>query len=99
MRRRARIAEIEIGDDEADIVLNEFEIRAGKREANKLFKKIEYIISTAGLLNIDTAINKKSELIIKYEDRLFLNPLSKVRAIPRKQDKPKQTEMEKEFGL
>ena len=34
-------------------------------------------------LQLDSAINKKMDMLIKMEDRLFLNPLAKVKNIPK----------------
>jgi phage terminase small subunit len=50
-------------------------------------------------LQLETAINKKMELLIKMEDRSFLNPLAKVKGIPQKQEKPKKTPLQQRgFG-
>lgn len=53
------------------------------RKINNLIKKINYLLSTDGLLSLETAINKKMDMLIKMEDRLFLNPLSKVKNVPK----------------
>jgi phage terminase small subunit len=47
--------------------------------AKKLFEKVEYILSTSGILSIDSAINKKADQLTKMEDRLFLNPQAKIK--------------------
>lgn len=50
-------------------------------------------------LQLETAINKKMELLIKMEDRSFLNPLAKVKGIPRKEKKPGKTPLQQRgFG-
>lgn len=41
------------------------------------------IISVDGILRIESAINKKMDMLIKMEDRLFLNPLAKVKNVPK----------------
>ncbi|WP_312118141.1 terminase [Brevibacillus reuszeri] len=48
------------------------------------------LASIEGVLKIETAINKKMDMLIKMQDRLFLNPLSKVKSVPKpkKDDKP-----------
>jgi len=51
------------------------------KEAGNLFKKIEYILSVAGHLQIDNAINKKRDELLHMEDRLFLNPLSRIKHV------------------
>lgn len=47
---------------------------------------LSQLASMDGILKIETAINKKMDMLIKMQDRLFLNPLSKVKSVP----KPKQ---------
>lgn len=49
-------------------------------------------------LQLDTAINKKMDMLIKMEDRLFLNPLSKIKNIPKKEPEKKNPLAEKGFG-
>lgn len=50
-------------------------------------------------LQLESAINKKMELLIKMEDRSFLNPLAKVKGIPQPKEKPKQTPLQQRgFG-
>lgn len=41
-------------------------------------------------IKIQTAINKKMDMLIKMQDRLFLNPLAKVKNVPKpkEEDKP-----------
>ena len=60
--------------------------------------KINYIVSVDGVLKIDSAINKKMDMLIKMEDRLFLNPLSKVKNVPKKEPKTIDPATAKGFG-
>lgn len=62
-----------------EILNEEFNIK----QINNLIRKINFLTSTDGLLNIETAINKKMDMLIKMEDRLFLNPLAKVKNVPK----------------
>lgn len=52
---------------------------------------INRLLKIDPLLQIETAINKKMDMLIKMEDRLFLNPLAKVKNVPQKpkEEKPK----------
>ena len=51
---------------------------------------IEYLLRCNVDFQLDTAINKKMDMLIKMEDRLFLNPLAKVKNVPKvKEEKPK----------
>jgi phage terminase small subunit len=40
-------------------------------------------------LQLDSAINKKMDMLIKMEDRLFLNPLAKIKNVPKKEKERK----------
>jgi phage terminase small subunit len=61
----------------------------------RIRKKLMDMCSTGAVLNIDTAINKKMEMLIKMEDRLFLNPLAKVKNVPKKQEEKPQDPMQR----
>ena len=52
----------------------------GRIEAMRL-NKIETYLEISRL-NLESDINKKSELLTKLEDRLILNPLSKIKVVP-----------------
>lgn len=66
----------------------------------KLIKKSNYLISVNGLLALDKSINAKMETLLKMEDRLFLNPLAKVKNIPKKEEKEEVNPLkEKGFDL
>jgi len=51
------------------------------------------------ILSLESAINKKHEILIKLEDRLFLNPLAKVKNVPKKEKEKPKNEMEEEFAI
>ncbi|MFA5385999.1 MAG: hypothetical protein WC364_15315 [Eubacteriales bacterium] len=98
LQHRDRISQIEIEPEESVNLIEALEMRFGSRRAVKLFEKIEYIISVGGLLNLETAINKKQDMLIKMEDRLFLHPLAKVKNVPRKEPEKKDPLKERGFG-
>jgi len=56
----------------------------------KARQNISQLLRIDGILRIETAINKKMDMLIKMQDRLFLNPLAKVKNVPKpkKDDKP-----------
>jgi len=51
------------------------------------------------LLRIETAINKKMDMLIKMQDRLFLNPLAKVKNVPKKEKVKPNNPLESEYGI
>jgi hypothetical protein len=44
---------------------------------------VESVLKVDIDLALESAINKKMDMLIKMEDRLFLNPLSKIKNIPK----------------
>lgn len=68
------------------------------RTAAKMFEKIEYVFSVSGVLAVDKALNAKMSALVQMEDRLFLNPLAKVRNIPKKEVKEEDPLAGKGFG-
>ncbi|HBR28404.1 MAG TPA: terminase [Firmicutes bacterium] len=51
------------------------------------------------LIKLDNLVNKKMDALMKMEDRLFLNPLAKVKNVPKKEKKPERDPLkERGFG-
>jgi phage terminase small subunit len=84
--------------DDDDLVREKIEDQYGERQAAKLFAKIEYILSVPGILAIDQAVNRKMDALKTMEDRLFLNPLSKVKNVPKKEPEKEDPLGKKGFG-
>lgn len=83
LRAYQRIDDIAADAEPLEEYLNnsaEFDYKARQQLTN--------LLSIDGLLKIETAINKKMDMLIKMQDRLFLNPLAKVKNVP----KPKKDE-------
>lgn len=94
-----RVKEIHYDCLELDDYLDEFNEEGKARFGYKVKKQLRDIFSISGILSVETAINKKMDMLIKMEDRLFLNPLSKVKNVPKstKSDKETQSKWSK-FG-
>ncbi|MEK4187206.1 MULTISPECIES: terminase [unclassified Paenibacillus] len=72
-------------------ILDEY-IGAAEAEQEVNLKALRYLSQLAsleGILKVETAINKKVDMLLKLQDRLFLNPLAKIKnvAMPKKDDK------------
>lgn len=50
-------------------------------------------------IHLHYQINKKLEILIKFEDRMFLNPASRIRNIPQKAEEKPITDPLDKFGL
>ena len=84
LKRKKRINSISEDPDEVEGYIWDSDDFNGRVK-----KQLSDMISTDAILRLDTAINKKADLLIKMEDRSFLNPLAKVKNIPKKEE-PKQ---------
>lgn len=77
-------------------ILDEYISRAeAADEVNyKALRYLSQLASVEGILKIETAINKKMDMLLKLQDRLFLNPLAKVKNVPKPAKQPtKQSAM------
>ncbi|ERT62387.1 phage terminase, small subunit-like protein [Megasphaera vaginalis (ex Srinivasan et al. 2021)] len=95
---RATVNDIHLTEDEATQTLEVLADRYGARRAANLYDKIDYLTSVGGLLTLDKAINAKMSALVQMEDRLFLNPLAKVRNVPKKEVKKEDPLAAKGFG-
>lgn len=50
-------------------------------------------------IHLHYQINKKLDMLIKFEDRMFLNPASRIRNIPQKQEEVKKVDPLDKYGL
>lgn len=65
----------------------------------KIKRQLLDMISTDGVLRIEKAVNQKLDILIKMEDRLFLNPAAKIKNIPKKEkNSDDDPNMKKMFG-
>lgn len=64
----------------------------------KVKKQLRAMVAVDGLLRIETAINKKMDMLLKMQDRLFLNPLAKVKNVPKPKEKEKPASKFSKFG-
>lgn len=63
--------------------------------AMKAMSQIAQLASIDGILKIETAINKKIDMLLKLQDRLFLNPLAKVKNVAKKPEPKQESAMAK----
>lgn len=61
-------------------------------------KQLRAMVAVDGLLRIETAINKKMDMLLKMQDRLFLNPLAKIKNVPKPKEKEKPASKFSKFG-
>ena len=91
-----RVNEINYDCSELDKAIDGTYVEDDKEKAlfsYKVKKQLRDLFSIGAILTIETAINKKMDMLIKMEDRLFLNPLSKIKNIPKNnKDDEKQDE-------
>jgi phage terminase small subunit len=51
------------------------------------------------VLKLESAINKKMDMLIKMQDRLFLNSLAKVKNVPKREKEKPDNPLESEYGI
>jgi phage terminase small subunit len=59
---------------------------------------LKNITTLEDALKIEATINKKMDMLIRMQDRLFLNPLAKVKNVPKKEPKKRDALKEKGFS-
>lgn len=64
----------------------------------ELLEGLDAFFRFGPVMQLDNAINKKMDMLIKMEDRLFLNPLAKIKNVPKREPEKEKNEMEKEFA-
>jgi phage terminase small subunit len=80
LERLKRIKDIaQEPDDIEDYIYDSEEFDA------RIRRQLMDMVSTDGVLRIEKAVNQKLDILIKMEDRLFLNPVAKVKNIPKKE--------------
>ena len=90
--RMNRIKDISEDSDDIENYINDSD-----EFDNRVKKQLMDMISTAFALQLETAVNKKQDMLIKMEDRMFLNPLAKVRNVPKKE--PEKVDHLKDQGF
>lgn len=100
IERRAIINQLSINIEEHYYIEEELK-NAGvpEKRIEKMIEKYEFILSIGGLIALDKAINAKMDALVKMEDRLFLNPLAKIKNVPKKPPEEEKTELDQNgFG-
>lgn len=96
LQARQRVSEIHYDCDDLDEAIDSVEENGDAIFSYKVKKQIRDLFAISGILTIETAINRKMDMLIKMEDRLFLNPLAKVKNVPKKEEK-KEDPLESRF--
>lgn len=96
LKQYQRIENIAINED----ILNDyFEKMEGIEEfEGRAQLYLSQLASIEGILKIETAVNKKMDMLLKMQDRLFLNPLSKIKNVPKPKEKEKPASKFSKFG-
>jgi len=91
LEQHQRIEAISIDEE----ILTEYIERAEKANEVELkaLRYLSQLASLEGILKVETAINKKMDMLLKLQDRLFLNPLSKVKNVPQPRAEKKKSAM------
>jgi len=88
IRRKLNRVDMPENDDILYEIADHMDEEFGKRRANKLWDLFNGLLAVDGILKLDKSINAKLKVIMDLENKLFLNPLAKIRSIPL--DKPQE---------
>lgn len=64
----------------------------------ELLKGLDSFFKLGPVTQLDSAINKKMDMLIKMEDRLFLNPLAKIKNVPKEKKQEAEDPNAEMFG-
>ena len=100
IERRAIINQLSINIEEHYYIEKELkDAEVPEKRIEKMIEKYEFILSIGGLIALDKAINAKMDALVKMEDRLFLNPLAKIKNVPKKPPEEEKTVLDQNgFG-
>lgn len=100
IERRAIINQLSINIEEHYYIEKELKDEGvPEKRIEKMIEKYEFILSIGGLIALDKAINAKMDALVKMEDRLFLNPLAKIKNVPKKPPEEEKTVLDQNgFG-
>ena len=102
LERRTMVCQLmpKVDDDENEIIKDQLDAgNVHPKRIQKMIEKYEYILSFGGIISLDKAINAKMDALVKMEDRLFLNPLAKIKNVPKKPPEEEKTELDQNgFG-
>lgn len=102
LERRTMVCQLmpKVDDDENEIIKDQLDSgNVHPKRIQKMIEKYEYILSFGGIISLDKAINAKMDALVKMEDRLFLNPLAKIKNVPKKPPEEEKTELDQNgFG-
>jgi phage terminase small subunit len=102
LERRTMVCQLmpKVDDDENEIIKDQLDAgNVHPKRIQKMIEKYEYILSFSGIISLDKAINAKMDALVKMEDRLFLNPLAKIKNVPKKPPEEEKTELDQNgFG-
>jgi len=98
LETRRAISDMDFPEDDMVemMALSEAEYRAAR--ARRLWSIMEYFTRLDGLLRLDDKIHRKLKTILDIEDRIFLNPASKVRTLPIRR-KPEEKDHLEDLGF
>ena len=71
----------------------------GEYESLIKLKQESQEVTIDTLIKLESLINKKMDMLIKMQDRLFLNPLAKVKNVPKREKEKPYNPMESEYGI
>jgi phage terminase small subunit len=58
----------------------------------------EMVTMYKSISGMEGNLNRSRDMLLKMEDRMFLNPTARVKNVPKKQEEPPKTDIDRKFG-
>ena len=68
-------------------------------DIDKCENSAQMITMYKSISGMESCLNKARDMLLKMEDRMFLNPTSRVKSVPKKPEEKKPSELERKFGI
>ncbi len=67
-------------------------------DIDKCESSAQMVTMYKSISGLEGTLNRSRDMLLKMEDRLFLNPTARVKNVPKKQEKPQETDFDRKFG-
>jgi len=94
IKQRAILSNLDFPDETETEFLKAAGTELHEKSARKMWRLVEYFHGLDALMKLDKVINSKARAILDVEDRIFLNPVAKVKSLPIKRREEQKDPLE-----
>ena len=82
----------------SEVDAEEMLLQKMESDIDKCEKPGEMVTMYKSISGMEGNLNRSRDMLLKMEDRMFLNPTARVKNVPKKQEEPVKTENDRKFG-